>query len=172
MSALYELTGDFYDLYNMLDEFEGDEDAEEAWYNTLVGIEMQIEDKAENIGVLIKNMLADAAAMKEEEKRLAQRRKVRENSVDRLKQYLMRSMDAVSLRKVDRARACVSIRATAPSVRIDDEEAFIKWAAAERDDLLRYAAPTINKTLLKQEIQDGEEFDGVSLVQGQTIIIK
>ena len=172
MSCLYELTGDFFTLYNMLDEFEGDADAEEAWYNTLVGIEMQIEDKAENIGVLIKDITADVEAMKAEEKALAQRRKVRENSIARLKDYLMQSMSAVSLKKVDRPRACVSLRATAASVKIDDEEAFIKWAAAERDDLLRYAAPTINKQLLKQEIQDGEEFDGVRLEQGQTIIIK
>lgn len=172
MSCLYELTGDFYELYNNFEEFEGDEETEQAWFDTLEAIEMQIEDKVENIGKLITNISADVNEMKALEKRLAERRKARENQIERMKKYLIESMNAVKLKKVDRPGICVSVRATAASVKIEDEEAFIKWAAAERDDLLRYAAPTINKQLLKQEIQDGEEFDGVRLEQGQTIIIK
>ena len=156
MSCLYELTGDFYELYNNFEEFEGDEETEQAWFDTLEAIEMS----------------ADVNEMKLLEKRLAERRKARENQIERMKKYLIESMNAVSLKKVDRPGICVSVRATAASVKIDDEEAFIKWAAAERDDLLKYAAPTINKVLLKKEIQDGEEYEGVRLEQGQTIIIK
>lgn len=172
MSCLYELTGDFYELYNNFEEFEGDEETEQAWFDTLEAIEMQIEDKVENIGKIIKSLSNEVEGHKAAEKEIAARRRAKENCIERLKKYIIESMNAVSLKKVDRPDICVSVRATAASVKIDDEEAFIKWAAAERDDLLKYAAPTINKTLLKKEIQDGEEYEGVRLEQGQTVIIK
>ena len=172
MSCLYELTGDFYELYNNFEEFEGDEETEQAWFDTLEAIEMQIEDKVENIGKIIKSLSNEVEGHKAAEKEIAARRRAKENCIERLKKYIIESMNAVNLKKVDRDDILVSVRATAASVKIDDEEAFIKWAAAERDDLLKYAAPTINKTLLKKEIQDGEEYEGVRLEQGQTVIIK
>ena len=115
MSCLYELTGDFYELYNNFEEFEGDEETEQAWFDTLEAIEMQIEDKVENIGKLITNISADVNEMKALEKRLAERRKARENQIERMKKYLIESMNAVSLKKVDRPGICVSVRATAAS---------------------------------------------------------
>jgi hypothetical protein len=172
MSCLYELTGDFYELYNNFEEFEGDEETEQAWFDTLEAIEMQIEDKVENIGKIIKSLSNEVEGHKAAEREIAARRRAKENCIERLKKYIIESMNAVNLKKVDRDDILVSVRATAASVKIDDEEAFIKWAAAERDDLLKYAAPTINKTLLKKEIQDGEEYEGVRLEQGQTVIIK
>jgi hypothetical protein len=172
MSCLYELTGNFYELYNNFEEFEGDEETEQAWFDTLEAIEMQIEDKVENIGKIIKSLSNEVEGHKAAEREIAARRRAKENCIERLKKYIIESMNAVNLKKVDRDDILVSVRATAASVKIDDEEAFIKWAAAERDDLLKYAAPTINKTLLKKEIQDGEEYEGVRLEQGQTIIIK
>lgn len=172
MSCLYELTGDFYELYNNFEEFEGDEETEQAWFDTLEAIEMQIEDKVENIGKIIKSLSNEVEGHKAAEREIAARRRAKENCIERLKKYIIESMNAVNLKKVDRDDILVSVRATAASVKIDDEEAFIKWAAAERDDLLKYAAPTINKVLLKKEIQDGEEYEGVRLEQGQTVIIK
>lgn len=133
---------------------------------------MQIEDKVENIGKIIKSLSNEVEGHKAAEREIAARRRAKENYIERLKKYIIESMNAVNLKKVDRDDILVSVRATAASVKIDDEEAFIKWAAAERDDLLKYAAPTINKTLLKKEIQEGEEYEGVRLEQGQTVIIK
>ena len=52
MSSLYELTGDFLNVQNMLEEEEFDR---EALLNTLEGIDYAIDIKAENYGKVIKN---------------------------------------------------------------------------------------------------------------------
>lgn len=47
---LYELTSDFRQLYEASDDFEDDPD---AWFDTLEGIEGEIDEKVLNIGKMI-----------------------------------------------------------------------------------------------------------------------
>lgn len=169
---LYELTSDFKGLWESLEDYEGDYDTEQAWFDTLVGIEGEIEDKVENIAKMVKMLSAEVDAHKAAEKEIAARRRSKESRIEWLKQYIITSMDTVSLRKVDRPEIAVSVRATQAAVKIADEEAFIKWAQGNRDDLLKYAAPTINKAAIKQQIQDGAEIEGAELVPGRTVVIK
>lgn len=56
--------------------------------------------KIERIGLFIIEELATAAAIAEEEKRLAARRRARENGAERLKEYLQRQMERLGVRCV------------------------------------------------------------------------
>jgi outer membrane murein-binding lipoprotein Lpp len=104
---LYELTNDFSELFSQLDdiieneELTADEREElsQAWFDTLEMIEAEFEDKAENIAVFVKELAAEADALKKEENALAARRKSREKTIERLKSYLLRSMEQVNLKK-------------------------------------------------------------------------
>ncbi len=54
--SLYELTNDFAQLFDQLDEISSMDNAEEfkqAWFDTLSGIEEEFEVNAENIGAYI-----------------------------------------------------------------------------------------------------------------------
>lgn len=155
---LYEMSANFADLFDRYDSLmeladEMDEEtranAEEAWFTSLDTLEEDIEAKIENLAFYILHMQADIEEMKAMEKRIATRRKVKENAVKRLKEYGITCMDMVHLTKVDRPRVLVSVRNNAESVQIEDEKAFIEWAAAEHTELLKYAAPTISKTEVK-----------------------
>ena len=197
MSALYELTSDFTELFNRFDEindYEPDTDADgnyidaagtviddvvkykqdllDMWFDTLDGIESEFSDKAENIACMIKQYqeTADAHERQERIQRAAKERCRRE--IERLKKYLLDSMAAVNLDKIKGVRASVSIRSNPESVIVTDEAAFREWAIThERDDLLRYKDPEINKTAVKGALKAGEDIPA-ALERSRSVVIK
>ena len=62
---LYELAQNYAQLLEMAEEMESD-----ALVDTLEALQGEIEEKAENIAKLVKNLEADAKIIKEEEQRL------------------------------------------------------------------------------------------------------
>lgn len=149
------------------------QELQEAWFDTLDGIEQEFEDKAENVAAYIKSLKAEADDLKEEEAALNRRRKVKENQIDRLKDYLLHSMMTINRTKIDTPKAKLSIRNNAESVQFDDEEQFIRLCLARgQDDYLRYKDPELNKTAVKKALQSGMEIDGARLIRTQSLIIK
>lgn len=149
------------------------QELQEAWFDTLDGIEQEFEDKAENVAAYIKSLKAEADDLKEEEAALNRRRKVKENQIDRLKDYLLHSMMTINRTKIDTPKAKLSIRNNAESVQFDDEEQFIRLCLARgQDDYLRYKDPELNKTAVKKALQSGREIDGAHLIRTQSLIIK
>lgn len=89
---LYELTSTYQELQNGIEngeDFEG----------ILEVINDELEAKADGYARVIRNMEAQASAFKEEEKRIAEKRKRLESGVDRLKQNLFESMKATGKTK-------------------------------------------------------------------------
>ena len=149
------------------------QELQEAWFDTLDGIEQEFEDKAENVAAYIKSLKAEADDLKEEEAALNRRRKVKENQIDRLKDYLLHSMMTINRTKIDTPKAKLSIRNNAESVQFDDEEQFIRLCLARgQDDYLRYKDPELNKIAVKKALQSGMEIDGARLIRTQSLIIK
>ena len=165
---LYELTNDYLALLNAIDN---DEIPEEAIEDTLEAITACIEDKADSIACMLKNLDAECKAIKAEEERLAERRKAKEKSHERIKQYLSDTLQRAGLDKIETARNRITFRKS-ESVEIIDEESFFKWAARERDDLLTYTAPKVNKTEVKKALKSGAEIVGAELRINQNIQIK
>lgn len=89
---LYELTA----VYKRLqDQIEAGEDVE----GILAVIGDELEAKADGYARVIRNMEAQAAMFKEEEKRIAEKRKRLEAGADKLKQNLFESMKATGKEK-------------------------------------------------------------------------
>lgn len=82
MSRLYELKENWKQISNMLYEEEIDE---QCILDTLESIEGEIEDKADSYAIIIKELLADAEACKQEKLRLETRQKSFENRAKLLK---------------------------------------------------------------------------------------
>lgn len=173
---LYELTNDFTQLFDQFDEISSMDNAEEfkqAWFDTLSGIEEEFEVKAENIGAYIKELTAAAKYLKAEEEVLSKRRKAKEKQAEWLKKYLLESMQTIGRTKIDRPMAVLSIRTNPESVRFDDENAFITLCQRNgSDDYLRYKAPEINRSAVKEALQAGQKIEGASLIRTQTVTIK
>lgn len=89
MSNLYELKENWKQVSDMLYEEEIDE---QCILDTLESIEGEIEDKADNYAVIIKELLGDAEVCKQEKIRLEARQKSFENRAKLLKDKLQEIM--------------------------------------------------------------------------------
>lgn len=93
---LYELTGQFLELMDMLE----DEDVEEqVIMDTLEGVEGEIEQKADGYAKIMKSIESDVEGLDKEISRLTARKKTFENRIKWLKQNLQMCMIATGKRK-------------------------------------------------------------------------
>ena len=174
--TLYQIVGDYKKFEEDLDSFvqmiEDGEIDEQAFDDTLEAIQSSFEDKADNIACIIKNTLADVAAIKQEEEILANRRRAKEKAVERLKEYLTDSFAVMGQTKMETARNRISFRKS-ESVRISNEREFLEWAINSfREDLVTVKEPVANKTAIKAAIKAGEELPGAILEAKMNIQIK
>ena len=116
MASLYEINAKL-----MVYEMEFDPDTGE-WLNEdeLDALKMERDEKIENICLWVKNLRAEASAIKSEEKALADRRKAKENKADRLEQYVASNLDG---KPFETSKAKVTFRKS-ESVSILNEEAI------------------------------------------------
>lgn len=130
-------------------------------YESFEALQMEKEQKIENIALYIKNLTAEAKAIRDEEKNLAERRKTAENKAESLKRYLDTILNGQALKT---AKFAVSYRRT-ESVEIDDiskvPEAF-----------LRYSVPEADKTAIKQALKEGQIIDGAHIEENLSMSIK
>ena len=90
MSTLYEITGKYLELLDMLQNTE--ELEEEVLKDTLEAIDGELEVKADNYAKIIKELTLDAKKFEEEKNRLEANQKTLENRAKKLKEYLYQSM--------------------------------------------------------------------------------
>jgi hypothetical protein len=154
----------------LMQAIDNDELPEEAVADTLEAITAGIEEKADSIACLLKNLDADCKAIKAEEERLAERRKAKEKSIERIKQYLSSTLQNAGIDKVETARNRITFRKSEVVEIVD--EVFIQWAQKNRDNLLTYAEPKANKTAIKYALKDGVEIVGAELRVNNNIQIK
>ena len=196
MESLYEMTKQFEELFNSYEaisdmQFAPDgeggyldddgnpvdpaavrEEMAQAWFDTLDGLEIAIQEKAESIALYIKNLDYEIKAIKSEKSRLDARLKSKEKSCKNMLEYLKNCLEAAKLKKIETPRTAISIRNNPESVEITDEKSFIGWAQDNKDDLLRYKDPEVNKTAVKQLLKAGEEVPFAKLIRTKTLNIK
>ena len=107
MSKLYELTSDILQLQDML---ENELDDEQMLLDTLEGVQWEYEFKLEQYAKVIRNLEADVNAIKNEVKRLTDKRRVLESNIDRLKKYMFDSMKTTNTPKVKGTVLTVAIQ--------------------------------------------------------------
>ena len=157
---------------NPVDPEERRREMQQAWFDTLDGMEQELVRKAENVAVYIKAMEAEAKSLKAEEDKLKARRQAKENAAKRMREYLMGCMKQANISKIDEPRAIISLRNNPESVEISDENDFISWANEDHDEYLRYKAPEINKTAVKNALKSGAEIPFAALTRSQSLTIK
>ena len=129
-------------------------------------LELERDAKIENVACWIKELKAEAEAIKAEKLALAERQKVAENKAESLKKWLAYALQG---EKFKTAKCSVSFRKT-ESVEVTDEG--LSNLMKEHDELLTYKAPEPNKKAIKDALKDGLNVEGVQLVQNTSTIIK
>ena len=130
-------------------------------------LELERDAKIENVACWIKELKAEAEAIKAEKLALAERQKGAENKAEILKKWLAYALEG---EKFKTAKCSVSFRKT-ESVEVTDEG--LNNLMKEHDELLTYKAPEPNKTAIKNAIKnDGLSVEGVRLGCNTSTIIK
>lgn len=163
---LYELA----EQYNAL--LEMDDLPEDALADTLEALGGEFEDKADGIACVIKGAKAVSGAIKAEMDKLDARRKAKEALAKRLSEYLLTQMQTVGMQKFETGRSCVSVAKKAPALKIDDENAFIAWAAIDHDEYIKYKSPEVDKTAVRDALKAGAEIPGARLEGGYRLAVK
>lgn len=97
MLTLYELTDEFLQLQQILEDGEADE---QIYQDTLESLEYDLEEKANNYAKIIRNFESQIETLKAEERRLKDRRQVCEKAIKRLKDNLQAAMVQTGKRKI------------------------------------------------------------------------
>lgn len=168
---LYDLQENLINIDNII-ESNTDAETMEILESAKEQILAEIGDKMENICEFIKECNAKVAFYKEEEKRIAAKRKILENKVEYLKGLMFGQMKLQNQTKAEYGTYTLSIAKTPEKVIIDDE----MWLP----DTMCNITKTPNKTAIKETMVDGKfvvNIDGKEIQvahteSGETIRIK
>ena len=155
MATLYQIESAIMDCMDM-------ETGEILDVEGLEALQMEREQKLENIACFIKNLDSDAAAFAAEEKAFAERRKAAERKANGLREYLTQALQG---EKFSTSRCAVSFRVS-EAVEIT-EEILVPYAYMTEK---RSWQP--NKTAIKTALKAGEMIDGCQLVKRYNINVR
>lgn len=151
--SLYSITQSFNDL--MLSEEINEEEKEQA----LEVLKGMIKDKSTEVIGLEKNMEFVINAMKEEEDRIKQNRKILENKLERYKGYIMSCMNILETEKLETPRGSITIATNPMSVEILDENLIPNKYKKQ------VIETKIDKDMIKRDFKNtGEVIEGVKFV--------
>lgn len=156
---LYELTNAYQEVLELIEE------GNEEYLDTLESIKEDIEQKAENTAKVLKTIEAQIEVIRQEEKRLANRRKELENSVTRIKQYLENNLREVGMKKIKGNIFTISIQKNPPSVEVINENLI-------PEKYMVIKPPEPNKKEILNALKNGEQIDGVELKQTESLRIR
>lgn len=122
---------------------------------------MERETKLENVACWIKELKAEAEALKAEKMAFAKRQQVAENKMESLKKYLAYALDGQAFKTT---RASVTFRKS-QAVEIADIYKL-------DENYLRYKEPEADKTAIKEALKQGKTVAGATLVENTSVIIK
>ena len=163
--TLYEIDHHIAEVFEAaIDPETGEITNSEAWAE-LEALQMAREDKLENIGCWIKDLNAEAAAIKAEEEALKKRRQSTEKKAESLKGYLAWTLQG---EKFKSAKVAISWRRSESAELdpgMDPVQLPLKFQRVK-------VSVDPDKTALKEALKAGEEIPGVKLVEKQNIQIK
>lgn len=161
MSKLYEL-GEQYRAFNQFvdaawDRDDLSEDDLQMYIETLESIQDEISVKVENIAKFMKNIEGDIKAFKEEEERLAKKRKYLQNKYDGLKSYTQSVLEVNKIDTVNAGIFKVKLQKNPPSLNILDE--------SKVPDTYKIPQPAkIDSKAILADVKAGKNIEGVELV--------
>ena len=168
--TIYEIDNEFASKMNELLEIFDEETGEitdldrfEELKKALDGLEEERKQKISNVACWYKSLVAEAEAIKAEKQKLAKRQQSTENKAENLKAYLEYALGG---EKFKDARVNITYRKSEGIHFADDFDGN----TLPKEFLRIKAEPKL--TEIKEAIKAGQEFEGISLVERQNMLIK
>ena len=136
----------------------------------LDALQMERERKLEGVALWIKDLKAEAAAVKEEADKLTARKKSLENKMDGLKGWLLYAMNGEKL-KTPRCNVYLTHN---QRLAVADEGKLIEFLKTlkEPEQFLKFSEPELRRDEIKKALKDGYEIPGAALEQTESVVIK
>ena len=155
--SLYTITNSFTVLMEQEEMTEEEKAKVEEELTTLLN------EKSQNIIGYVKNIELTIEAMKIEEKRIADNRKILENRLTKFKDYVKNCMEQGGFSKIDTELGQLSIAKNPMSVEIENEDIIPNEFKTE------VVTTKVDKTAIKNHFKEtGELIPGVNIVNDKT----
>jgi len=136
----------------------------------LDALQMERGAKLEGVALAIKNIRAEAAAVKEEADKLNARKKALDNKAEGLKNWLLYALGGEKLS----TPRCKVYQTHSQRVSVADELELIRFLQGTEDPekFLRIREPELRKDELKKALKDGQTFPGAALEETESVVIR
>lgn len=163
MRPLYEIKQEILDCVDQ-------ESGEILDSDRLDALEMEKDLKIEGVALWVKDLKAEADAVKAEADKLNTRKKALDNKIESIKAWLLYALDGGKLT----TPRCKVYQTHSQRVSITDENVLCNFInSLERPDTyLRFKEPELNKDAIKKALKDGAVIPGAALEETESVVIK
>ena len=136
----------------------------------LDALQMERAQKLEGVALWVKDLKAEAEAVKAEADKLTARKKAIDNKVEGLKTWLLYALGGEKLK----TPRCNVYQTHSQKVVIDDEKAMIDMlmSSPSGEKFLRMKEPEIDKNALKDSLKQGYEYEFAHLEETEGLVIR
>ena len=163
MRPIYEIDQDILDCVD-------EETGEILDVERLDALNMEREAKLEGVALWVKDLKAEADAVKAEADKLTARKKALDNKIDGLKNWLLYALGGEKLK----TPRCNVYQTHSQRVSVADEPKLIEFLQTleEPERFLRFREPELRKDEIKKALKDDYEIPGASLEETESVVIR
>ena len=165
LPALYTLADEYLQDVAKLQDLDLDP---QTIADTLEGLSGDLETKATNVAMFVRNLESLADQIKQAEATMAARRKAIESRAEHVRDYLLTNMQRTGISKIDSPWFKIALRNNPPSVVVDDPSLIPARYMRQAEP----PPPAPDKKEIKAAIEFGENVPGARLVTKQSVTIK
>ena len=165
MPTLYEIADKYAAAIErgfVVDEDTGEIIEDESALDNLEG---ELNDKLEACAVVVKELRADAEAIRDEERKLAERRHAKERKAEWLRNYIAYNLETIGQTKLETPRAVIRTRRTRSVDVYDVDSLPEEYKRSE-------TVTTPRKREIGDAIKEGETIPGARLIENDSVSIR
>ena len=163
MRALYDIDQEILDCVDL-------ETGEILDTERLNALQMERERKLEGVALWVKDLKAEAAAVKEEADKLTARKRALDNKITALQGWLLIALEGEKLK----TPRCNVYQMHNKRLSVEDETKLIEFLQTleEPERFLRFREPELKKDEIKKALKDGTIIPGAELEETESVVIK
>ncbi len=163
---LYEITQGMIDQLDIFLESEGNDSDKENYSEIMLFLKEELKNKSDSIIQYIQNLQTLNKSAKEEVDRLQKLIKIRTNKIERIKSYLISTMQILEQKKIETALGSYGIRKTPDKVEVYDLSALPKELIRIKEE------KEPDKDKIKAYIKEHGEVAGARITCGYSLQIR
>jgi hypothetical protein len=163
MRALYDINQDILSCVDL-------ETGEILDVEKLDALQLEREAKLEGVALWVKDLKAEADAVKAEADKLTARKKALDNKIDGLKAWLLGALGGEKLK----TPRCSVYQTHNQRVKIENEAGLVDFLLSldNPEEYLRFKDPELKRDDIKKALKEGYIIPGAALEETESVVIK